>query len=47
MRGVLNSYFWNDSWTFNTVRKKNYKNLLKLSGVYVITFFINLILLYL
>ncbi|CAH1208495.1 hypothetical protein PAECIP111891_03230 [Paenibacillus allorhizoplanae] len=43
--GVLHSYYWNSRWTFNTGRK-TYKNLLKFSGVYVISFFINLLVLY-
>ncbi|WP_367618591.1 GtrA family protein [Paenibacillus andongensis] len=43
--GVLHSYFWNSKWTFKKGRK-TYKNLLKFSGVYGVSFLINLLVLY-
>ncbi|BFT75368.1 GtrA family protein [Paenibacillus sp. P36] len=43
--GVIHSYTWNSKWTFKTGRY-TFKNLLKFLGVYVISFFINLIVLY-
>lgn len=43
--GVIHSYYWNSKWIFKKGHY-NYKNLLKFSGVYVVSFMINLLVLY-
>ncbi|NQX60251.1 GtrA family protein [Paenibacillus qinlingensis] len=43
--GVVHSYLWNSKWTFKS-GSHTYKNLVKFMGVYVCSFLINLLLLY-
>lgn len=43
--GVVHSYFWNSKWTFKS-GSYTYKNLAKFVGVYVSSFTINLLVLY-
>ncbi|MBQ4899954.1 GtrA family protein [Paenibacillus sp. Marseille-P2973] len=44
--GIINSYFWNRRWTFNSVNT-NHRSILKFVLVYFITFLVNLLLLHL
>lgn len=43
--GVLNSYFWNRLWTFEN-KKTNLKNFIKFIFVYITTFIINLLMMF-
>lgn len=44
--GIVNSYFWNKRWTFNSAHT-NSRSVLRFISVYFITFLINLLLLHL
>jgi len=43
--GILNSYFWNSLWTFG-VKRTDIKSLIKFISVYIITFILNLFIVF-